>query len=44
MAKTTQFFTSPAPGTKIPVRQYTEEQKAQINALGEVRYSYLPFL
>ncbi|TCD64743.1 hypothetical protein EIP91_003665 [Steccherinum ochraceum] len=37
MAKTTQILTTPASGTVIgPVRDYTDEQKKQIEELGEV--------
>ncbi|KAI0327654.1 CRAL/TRIO domain-containing protein [Cubamyces sp. BRFM 1775] len=35
MAKTHQVLTHPAPGTVVPVRSYTDEQKAKIEALRE---------
>ncbi|KAI0354761.1 CRAL/TRIO domain-containing protein [Trametes cingulata] len=35
MAKTHKILTTPAPGTVVPVRSYTDEQKAKIQALRE---------
>ena len=44
MARTSLVQTTPSVGTEVPAREYTEEQQAQIKALGEVRPStlYLP--
>ncbi|KAI0370035.1 CRAL/TRIO domain-containing protein [Pilatotrama ljubarskyi] len=35
MAKTRQILTTPAPGTVVPVRSYTDEQKSKMQALRE---------
>jgi len=41
MAKTTTVLTSPAPGTVVPERHYTDDQNKQIKALGEYAQTLL---